>query len=111
VLAPPEGAVPPVPDGWPNCERFRAPVTLVAPRMRYPGEAAMAKAAVQVRGRLLIDPEGKIARRHVSWASDAMFAESAIAAIEGREYRPGRCDGEPAWVLSDHTFWFGGKLR
>ena len=111
VLAPPANAVPAVPETAPRCEKFRAPVATLSPRMRYPGQAALANAAGQVRGRLLIDQEGRITRQHVSWASDAMFAESALEALEGRQYRPGRCGGEPVRVLSETTFWFGGKIR
>jgi len=107
ALTPPPGAEPAIPESAPNCEKFRSPVATLSPKLRYPGGAAFARAAGQVRGRLVIDPGGEILRHHVTWASDAVFADSALEAIDGRRYRPGRCAGEPVPVLSTFTFSFG----
>ena len=111
VLAAPEGAWRAIPEeGW-DCEDLRKPVALLAPKIRYPPAAAFQRAAGQVRGRMILDEEGNIAARHVYWATDAMFADVALEALDGRRYRPGRCNGEVESFLVNATYWFGGKLR
>lgn len=111
VLSPPPGAIPALPEGLEDTEKLRRPVATLSPPLKYPGGAAFARAAGQVRGRLLIDATGEIEMHHVSWASDPTFADSALEAIKARRYRPGRRNGEPIAILSEVTFWFGGKIR
>jgi hypothetical protein len=111
VLTPPEGAQPAIPEwGWP-CDELRQPVAVIAPPIRYPRGAAFDRAAGQVRGRMILDAEGNMTARHVYWATDPMFADSALEALDGRKYRPGRCNGELKSFLVQVTFSFGGRLR